>query len=160
MIKKNSVVGISYILKNMEGEVLDRAPVAEPLLYLHGSGQIVCGLEKALDGLLVGDAKEVTVSPAEGYGEIDPKLKLKTDMSIFPQDVQVKTGMQFTADLGNGKHQNFTVAHLEGNDIFIDGNHPLAGQTLQFTIEVQSIREATKEELSHGHVHGPGGHAH
>ena len=160
MINKNSVVGISYILKNIEGKVLDRAPGAEPLIYLHGSGQIVSGLEKALDGLLVGDTREVTVSPKEGYGELDPKLKLKADMSIFPPNTEVKTGMQFTADLGNGNHQNFIVAHLEGNDVFIDGNHPLAGQTLQFSVEVQSIREATQEELSHGHVHGPGGHAH
>ena len=160
MIKKYSVVGISYILKDTEGKVLDRTPVNEPLVYLHGSGQIVSGLENALDGLLVGDAKEVIVSPAEGYGENDPKLKLKTDLSIFPQDTEVKTGMQFTADLGNGNHQNFIVARREGNDVFIDGNHPLAGQTLQFSVEVQSIREATQEELSHGHVHGPGGHAH
>ena len=160
MIKKNSVVGISYILKNTEGKVLDRAPGAEPLIYLHGSGQIVSGLEKALDGLLVGDTKEVTVSPKEGYGGLDPKLKLKTDLSIFPKDTEVKMGMPFTADLGNSNHQNFTVAHLEGNDVFIDGNHPFAGQTLQFSVEVQSIREATQEELSHGHVHGPGGHAH
>ena len=160
MIKKNSVVGISYILKNTEGKVLDRALGAEPLIYLHGSGQIVSGLEKALDGLLVGDTREVTVSPKEGYGELDPKLKLKTDMSIFPKDTEVKTGMQFTADLGNGNHQNFIVAHLEGNDVFIDGNHPLAGKTLQFSVEVKSIREATQEELSHGHVHGPGGHTH
>ena len=160
MIKKNSVVGISYILKNTEGEVLDRAPAAEPLVYLHGSGQIVSGLEKALDGLILGDTKEVVVSPTDGYGEIDPKLKLKADMAIFPKDVEVKEGMQFTADLGKGKQQNFIVNHLEGNDVFIDGNHPLAGQTLQFSIEVQSIREATQDELSHGHVHGPGGHVH
>tara|TARA_B100000686_G_C16747381_1_gene950336 strand:- start:444 stop:926 length:483 start_codon:yes stop_codon:yes gene_type:complete len=160
MIKANSVVEISYVLKNITGEELDRADAKEPLVYLHGSGQIVPGLEKALDGLTVGTSKEVSLPPQEGYGEIDPKLKLKTDISIFPQDVDVKVGMEFSADLGDGKTQHFRVAHIEKNDVFIDGNHPLAGQTLNFSVEIISIRKATQEELSHGHAHGPGGHKH
>ena len=102
MIKANSVVGISYVLKNVDGQELDRADAKNPLVYLHGSGQIVPGLEKELNGLDIGDKKEVSVSPAEGYGEENPQLKLKTDPSIFPQDVEVKVGMEFSADIGDG----------------------------------------------------------
>jgi FKBP-type peptidyl-prolyl cis-trans isomerase SlyD len=160
MIKKNTVVGISYTLKNSDGEELDSAGAGDPLQYLHGVGQIVPGLEKALDGLLIGSTKDVVVPPAEGYGEHVPQLKIKTEMSMFPKDVEVKIGMEFTADLGDGKHQNFKVEKIEGNEVFIDGNHPLAGQTLHFAIEVLSIRDATEEELQHGHAHGPGGHHH
>lgn len=154
------VVSLSYTLKNAEGEELDSAGAGNPLEYLHGRGQIVPGLEKAIDGLIIGSTKDVVVPPEEGYGEHVPQLKIKTEMSMFPKDVEVKIGMQFTADLGDGKHQNFTVEKIEGNEVFIDGNHPLAGQTLHFAIEVLGIREATQEEIQHGHAHGPGGHHH
>lgn len=160
MVKNNMVVGLAYTLKNSDGEELDSAGAGDPLQYLHGVGQIVPGLEKALEGLLIGSTKDVVVPPTEGYGEHVPQLKIKTEMSMFPKDVEVKIGMQFTADLGDGKHQNFTVEKIEGDEVFIDGNHPLAGQTLHFSIEVLSIREATQEELQHGHAHGPGGHHH
>jgi FKBP-type peptidyl-prolyl cis-trans isomerase SlyD len=160
MIKNNAVVEITYSLKNSEGEEIDSAGAGNPLQYLHGVGQIVPGLEKALDGLLIGSTKDVVVPPEEGYGDFDPQLKIKTENTMFPKDVEVKIGMEFTADLGDGKHQNFTVEKIEGNEVFINGNHPLAGKTLHFSIEVVSIRDATDDELQHGHAHGPGGHHH
>lgn len=160
MIKDKSVVGIHYVLKNSKGEELDKSEPGQPLTYLHGAQQIVAGLEKALDGLSVGDKKEVAVSPEEGYGELDPKLRRKTQRSFFPKDVELKVGMEFTSDTGEDKHQKFTVKGFDGDDVQIDGNHPLAGETLHFSVEVDSIREATGEELKHGHVHGEGGHHH
>lgn len=160
MIKDKSVVGIHYVLKNPKGEELDKSEPGQPLTYLHGTQQIVVGLEKALTGLAVGDKKEVTVSPEEGYGDLDSKLRVKTPRSFFPKDVDLKIGMDFTADLGDGNQQSYTVKGFDGDDVQLDGNHPLAGETLHFSVEVASIREASKEELQHGHAHGEGGHHH
>ena len=156
MIKEKSVVGINYVLKNPKGEELDKSEPGQPLTYLQGAQQIVAGLEKALDGLSVGDKKEVAVSPEEGYGELDPRLRVKTQRSFFPEGVELEIGMEFTADTGEGNHQSFTIKGFDGDDVQIDGNHPLAGETLHFSVEVESIREATKEELKHGHAHGEG----
>ena len=160
MVRNNMVVSLAYTLKNSEGEEIERAREDSPLQYLHGRGHLVAGLEKSIEGLLVGSKKDIVIPPEEGYGAFDPKLKIKTDISMFPKDVKVKIGMQFTADLGDGKNQNFKVEKIEGNEVFINGNHPLASKTLQYSIEVLDIREATQEELQHGHAHGPGGHNH
>ena len=160
MIKDKTVVGINYVLTNSEGEKLDKSEENQPLVYLHGTSQIVPGLEKELAGLKVGDKKNVEVSPDQGYGEIDDKLHIKTERSFFPKDVDLAAGMDFSADVGEGKNQQFTVVKIEGDQIFLDGNHPLAGKTLHFNVEVVSIREATEEELAHGHAHGEGGHHH
>ncbi|MBI4177948.1 peptidylprolyl isomerase [bacterium] len=160
MIRKNSVVGLTYCLTNSEGQELDRAGADEPLSYLHGNGQIVPGLEKELEGLGIGDKRKVTVSPEEGYGEVVPELKVKAKRSNFPADLKIFPGQQFSAEAGAGHTQFFVVQEVEGDDVFLDGNHPLAGQTLHFDVEVVSVRDATKEELAHGHVHGEGGHHH
>ncbi len=159
MIKKNSVVNLSYCLKNAAGEELDRADKSQPFAYLHGTGQIVPGLENALEGLAVGAKKEVTVPPAEGYGDIVPDLKLQVERSNFPAEADIKPGMQFEAEDGD-RRIIFTVKDVAGDQIDIDGNHPLAGETLHFSVEVTGIREATKEELTHGHAHGEGGAHH
>lgn len=159
MVKKNAVVSLSYTLKNADGQELDKSSPDKPFAYLHGNKQIVPGLENALDGLAVGDKKEVTVPPAEGYGEFVPGLKMDIERSNFPQDIEIQPGMQFSAEV-SGNNQVFTVTGLEGDKVQVDGNHPLAGQTLHFAVEVVEIRDATKEELEHGHVHGPGGHQH
>jgi len=159
MVKKDAVVSLSYTLTNADGQELDKSAPDKPFAYLHGNKQIVPGLENALEGLAIGDKKEVTVPPAEGYGEFDPRLKMAIERSNFPKDIEIQAGMQFSADV-NGDNRIFTVAGLEGDKVQVDGNHPLAGQTLHFNVEVVEIREATKEELEHGHVHGPGGHQH
>ena len=158
MIKKNTVVSLSYCLKNAEGQELDRAEADKPLSYLHGHNQIVSGLETALEGLTPGDKKDVQLSPEEGYGEIIPDLRLKLPRSKFPEDMQIQPGVQFEANLGENRHI-FTVIGEEGDDVKIDGNHPLAGESLHFSVEILKVREATEEEITHGHSHD-GGHHH
>ncbi len=161
MIKKDSVVSMGYNLKNSEGEDLGSADANQPLTYLQGGGQIVPGLETALEGLAVGDKKEVTISPQEGYGELNPELKLKVERKQFPADAEIKPGMQFKANTGGEHDHTFTVMEIEEDHVKIDGNHPLAGQTLHFSVEIIAVREATKDELAHGHAHGPdGSHGH
>lgn len=161
MIKKDTVVSMSYNLKNSEGEDLGSADVSKPLTYLQGAGQIVPGLENALEGLTVGDKKVITVTPKEGYGEFNPELRLKVERKLFPADSEIKPGMQFKANTGGDHEHMFTVMEIEDDQIKIDGNHPLAGQTLHFNVEIVSVRAATKDELAHGHAHGPdGSHGH
>ncbi len=160
MIEDKKVVEINFVLKNSQGEELDKSDENKPLVYLHGTQQIVPGLEKELVGLQVGDKKNVEVPPAQGYGEVDTKLHIKTERSFFPKDVNLVKGMDFSEDTGEGKNQKFTVIKLEGDHVFLDGNHPLAGQTLHFDVEVVAIRDATAEEMEHGHAHGEGGHHH
>ena len=106
MIKKDSVVSLSYILKNENGEELDRFETANPLAYMHGHGQIVPGLENVLEGLAIGDKKEVTVTPQEGYGEVQPQLKMKVSRNKFPADVNIEPGMQFSSKMWNCECQN------------------------------------------------------
>lgn len=157
MIAKNTVAAIKYCLKNDAGEELDRAEANKPLSYLHGHGQIVPGLEKALEGLKEGDKAEVALSPAEGYGELNPELKMTIGKSQFPEGANPAVGMQFGADV-DGHERVFTVLAVEGDQVTVDGNHPLAGQSLNFSVEVLELREATPEELEHGHSHD--GHHH
>lgn len=157
MIKKGSVVSLSYVLTNTKGEELDRGTKEEPFVYLQGARQIIAGLEKAMEGLKTGDKKKVTVAPKEGYGEVSEKLRTTVKKDVFPKEFPVKEGVQFEADLGNGSQGLFTIKTITGEDVVIDANHPLAGETLHFDVEVLEVREATAEELSHGHVHGKGG---
>ena len=160
MIKKDSVVSLSYILKNENGEELDRFETANPLAYMHGHGQIVPGLENVLEGLAIGDKKEVTVTPQEGYGEVQPQLKMKVSRNKFPADVNIEPGMQFSSKMEDGREIPFTVQAIEDGAVMLDGNHPLAGETLHFSVEVVEVRPATTKELQHGHVHGACGHHH
>jgi FKBP-type peptidyl-prolyl cis-trans isomerase SlyD len=160
MIKSGKVVDLSYSLKDSNGQVLDRADPGAPFTYLHGAGPIVPGLENALDGLKAGDKKAVTVSPEEGYGKRRAELRLVVKRTEFPAGVQLETGMQFEAHAPDGRPVVFTIEKLEGDKVHIDGNHPLAGETLHFEVEVLQVRDATKEEMQHGHAHGPDGHHH
>jgi FKBP-type peptidyl-prolyl cis-trans isomerase SlyD len=155
MIQNGTVVGIAYVLTNTKGDELDRAEKDEPFQYLHGAQEMIPGLEKALAGLSVGAKKQVTVSPEDGYGTPDPKLVRKIPKNVFPKDFPVKAGIQFEADLaGDGNGMVYTIKDV-GDTVTVDGNHPLAGQTLHFQVEVVSVRKATEEEISHGHAHGP-----
>jgi FKBP-type peptidyl-prolyl cis-trans isomerase SlyD len=160
-IKKGKVVTLSYLLVNEAGEELDRSEPGEPLIYLHGTGQIVPGLENQLEGLKAGEKRaKIKVLPADAYGEMRPDLKLTVGRKQFPQDAELEPGMRFWAHTPEGEKHPFTIVKVAGDKVDIDGNHPLAGETLFFDVEVQGIREATKEELEHGHAHGPGGHTH
>jgi FKBP-type peptidyl-prolyl cis-trans isomerase SlyD len=160
MIKNGTVVNLSYTLKNSDGDVLDKADASEPFTYLHGASQVVPGLETALEGLKKGDKKKVTVAPEEGYGEVNEELKLAVNRTQFPAEAQIEAGMQFETQTPDGHGLIFTVEAIEDDKVMIDGNHPLAGETLHFDVEVLDVRAATKEEIAHGHAHGEHGHDH
>lgn len=158
-IAANSVVHFHYTLTNAAGEQLDSSAGQEPLAYLHGAGNIIPGLESALLGKQVGDKLNVTVAPEEAYGPIKEELVQDVDRANFEGIDQIEPGMQFMAQTPWGQ-QPVTVVKVEGDVITLDGNHPLAGETLTFDVEVMEVRAASEEELSHGHVHGAGGHHH
>ena len=158
-IADQTVVAIHFTLKDDEGEVLDSSAGAEPLTYLHGAGNIIPGLEKALAGKTVGDKLQVTLSPDEGYGERNEKLIQKIPKNQFPDPERLEEGMQFQINGPQGP-MILTVIEVTPTEVVVDGNPELAGETLHFDVEVTEVRAATEEELSHGHAHGPGGHHH
>ena len=161
-IAKNSVVTLHYKLTLDDGSVADSSFGGDPLAYLHGHGNLVPGLERQLQGKKAGDKLDAIVPAAEGYGEYDPQGDQTLPRSAFPPDVEIQEGMGFHTedDKGNPIPLWVKAVDTKGKQITITSNHPLAGQRLNFTIEILSLRAATKEELSHGHVHGPGGHHH
>ncbi|ARS53664.1 FKBP-type peptidyl-prolyl cis-trans isomerase [Kushneria konosiri] len=158
-IAENTVVAFHYTLKNDAGEVLDSSEGRDPLSYLHGSGNIIPGLEKELAGKSTGDTLQARVEPSEGYGEVQPSLVQEVPRDAFQGVEDIQPGMQFQAQTEGGPLL-VTVTKLEGDTVTVDGNHPLAGETLNFDVSVESVREASAEELEHGHVHGEGGHQH
>jgi FKBP-type peptidyl-prolyl cis-trans isomerase SlyD len=156
-ISPNKVVHIHYTLTDNDGEVLDSSQGSDPMAYIHGMGNIISGLEEALTGRKVGDRFKVSVAPEEAYGVRDNDLVQKVPKSAFHGVDEVLPGMQFHAESSDGM-QLVTVIEVEGDTVMLDGNHPMAGMTLNFDVEVTGIRDATSEELDHGHVHGAGGH--
>ena len=158
-ISANKVVSIHYTLTNDKGEVLDSSSGKAPLAYLHGNKNIISGLENALAGKEVGAKFNITIPPEEAYGVHDEALIQVIPKSVFQGIDSVEPGMQFQAKSDEGI-QVVTVTKVDGDKITVDGNHALAGETLNFNVEVADIREATAEELQHGHVHGPHGHGH
>lgn len=153
LIGDNLVVSMHYELTDNDGTVLDSSKDAEPLPYLHGAGNIIPGLEKALVGKTQGDSLQVTVEPAEGYGEVAPELINTVDRSAFQGVESIEVGMAFEAQGADGSVQRIIVKDVDGDEITVDANHPLAGVTLNFDVEIVSVREATEEEIAHGHVH-------
>ncbi len=153
-ISQNLVASIHYTLKNDAGETLDSSEGQDPLHYLHGAQNIVPGLEKALEGKTTGDKLSVVVSPEEGYGEYDDNLLQDLPKEMFAGVEKIEVGMEFHAQTQDGM-QVIEVTKVDGDTIGVDGNHPLAGKALHFDVEVTDVREATADELEHGHVHGP-----
>ncbi|MDA8734433.1 peptidylprolyl isomerase [Porticoccaceae bacterium] len=159
-IKDNSAVSFHYSLADDEGQQLDSSAGKEPLAYLHGAGNIIPGLENALTGKAVGDSMTVAVSAAEGYGEVQQELIQDVPRTSFQGVEQIEVGMQFEAQTGQGGTVPVTVTAVTDETVTVDGNHPLAGKNLNFDVSIEAVRDATAEELEHGHVHGPGGHEH
>jgi len=157
--ENTKVIGFHYTLKNDAGEVLDSSEGHDPMLYLAGSGQILPALDLVMQPLAVGEKKSVSLTPKDGYGEVDPALKQNIKLGQFPPGTDVKPGLQFRAG-SDPRSLMYRVINVLGEEVFIDGNHPLAGQALHFDIEITESREATEDELAHGHAHGPGGHHH
>ena len=159
-IVKDKVVELHFTLKNKAGEQIDSSHGQSPLAYLHGHRNLIPGLEKELQGCKVGDKKNVVIEPSEGYGEIDESLRMDIPLDQFPKDEQIEAGMQFQGTSNDGQTIVFVVNEVHDDHVAVDGNHPLAGATLHFDVEVVGVRDATDEELQHGHVHEPGGHHH
>ena len=159
-IAANKAVSIDYTLTNDAGEVIDSSAGGAPLVYLHGAGNIIAGLEKALEGKQAGDELSVAIEPEDGYGEYSAELVATLSRDMFEGVDQLEVGMQFHASGPDGSMQVVTVRDLDGDDVTVDGNHPLAGQRLNFQVKVVTVRDAAAEELAHGHIHGEGGHHH
>lgn len=153
-IQADKVVHIHYTLTNDNGDELDTSRGDEPLPYLHGHGNIVPGLENALAGKAVGFKETIVVSPEEGYGAHDGSAPQQVPLDAFPGDFEVEEGMQFVVENELGEHIPVWVVGVEEDHVLLDTNHPLAGETLHFAVEVVKIRAATPEELHHGHPHG------
>ena len=153
------VFGFHYTLKDKDGNVIDSSQNTSPLLFLESSGQIIPGLEKEIVDLEVGDKKNVEVKAADAYGEVIEDLRITVQKSQFPEGQELNIGDQF--QVTNEDHAPiFTVVNIEGEDVHVDGNHPLAGHDLFFDVELTEKRDATDEEKAHGHAHGGGGHNH
>lgn len=161
-IQDDTVVTLHYQLTLDDGSIADSSFGGDPLAYLHGHGNLVPGLERQLKGKKPGDKFEAQVPPAEGYGDYDPSADQTLPRSAFPPDVDIQAGMGFHTEDDRGNPIPLFVKEVKsgGKEVVITTNHPLAGQRLNFRIEVVSVRAATKEEKQHGHVHGPGGHHH
>jgi len=160
MIKKNSVVTMHYELKGDDGEILDSSQGQEPLVYLHGSNNIIIGLEEQLEGKKVGDSIVAEVAPEKGYGMPVEALVQTVPSEAFGEEIkEIELGMRFQAETEQGPVP-VVVTAIEDGMVTVDGNHPLAGKNLFFNVSIADIREASAEEIEHGHVHGPDGAGH
>lgn len=152
-ISEKCVVTFHYTLTNSDGEKMDSSAGRDPMKYLHGAGNIVPGLEKELVGKSAGDKLKVEVQPEEGYGQVNPQMIQTVPRNAFEGVEDIKPGMEFHAQGPDGESQHITVKDVSDDGIRVDGNHPLAGQVLHFDVTIEEVREASEEEISHGHVH-------
>jgi FKBP-type peptidyl-prolyl cis-trans isomerase SlyD len=158
-IADQKVVTLNYTLRDDQDTVIDSSQDGS-FAYLHGASNIIPGLEKALTGKSIDDELKVTVEPAEGYGEHNPEMSQVVSIEMFDDADDIEVGRQFHAASPDGQPVVVTVTAVEDGNVTVDGNHPLAGVTLNFDVKVMDIRDASAEEIEHGHVHGPDGHHH
>ncbi|EKO3610878.1 peptidylprolyl isomerase [Vibrio metschnikovii] len=158
-IEKNMVVSIAYQVKMEDGVVVDQSTVEAPLEYLHGHNNLITGLERELEGKVIGDKFSATVAPEDAYGEHSDALVQRVPSDVFQGVDELEVGMRFLADTDQGPIP-VEITEVDGDEVVVDGNHMLAGQTLTFDVEVIALREATAEELEHGHIHHAGGCGH
>ncbi|MDE9429756.1 peptidylprolyl isomerase [Xenorhabdus bovienii] len=155
-VAQDLVVSLAYQVRTEEGVLVDESPVSAPLDYLHGRGSLISGLEKAVEGREAGERFDVSVEANDAYGQYDENLVQRVPKDVFVGVDELQVGMRFLADTDMGPVP-VEITALEGDEVVVDGNHMLAGQNLKFNVEIVAIREATEEELAHGHVHGQGG---
>ena len=160
-LTKNQVASVAYTLENGEGDVLDQASKDSPMTFLHGVGGMIPGFEKALEGKDIGDSFSIVIEAEDAYGERDDTLTQDVARSMFGDvsDDQLGKGAQFQMQTDRGV-EVITVISADADIVKVDANHPLAGMTLHFDVEILDIRDATEEELEHGHVHAEGGCGH
>jgi FKBP-type peptidyl-prolyl cis-trans isomerase SlyD len=156
-VAKDRIVSLEYRLHLGDGATVDQSAPGEPLAYLHGRGQIVPGLEGELEGMSAGESKQVMVPPSKGYGEHDARGIQVVPRAMFPPNAPLQVGMTLTAQSEEGDMMPITIRELKDDSVVVDLNHPLAGKTLHFDVTVREVRDASAEELEHGHAHGPGG---
>ena len=159
-ITANKVAGIHYTLTNKKGEKIESSVGAEPLVYLHGNGNLITGLETQLEGKKVGDKFTVQVKAADAYGDYDEELIETVAKADFEDQNELAVGKEFQYSDDEGEIYHVRIVKIDNETVTVDGNHPLAGQDLTFEVEVVSIRDASDEELDHGHVHDATGHHH
>ena len=158
-IERGRIVTMHYTLKDESGATLESSRAGDPLAYLHGYGQLIPGLERELAGTEPGHVATVAVDPKDGYGERDARAVIRAEKASFPEDIAIEPGVEVAAETPTGP-LSFVIVSVEGDEVVLDANHPMAGKTLTFDVEVMGVREATPDELSHGHAHGPHGHGH
>jgi len=155
-VKKGRVISLDFTLKDEQGEMLDQSTEGQPLEYLHGASDVIAGLEKALEGHQLGEHIRVVIPPADAYGEYEVSLVDEVSRDQFPGIDDIQPGMQFQTQMDDGAPMIINVTAVDGDKIIVDGNHPLAGMTLVFEVDIIDIREAAEDELAHGHVHAHG----
>ena len=156
----NKVISFNYTLKDDQGAVIESTANKQPLTFLSGQNQIIPKLEDALSGMLIGGKKNVKVEAVDAYGEYDDNAIQNIKKEQFPAEAKLEVGMRYLANSPDGKQVPFVITEVKEEEIIVDFNHPLAGKDLEFDVELVDKREATPEEISHGHVHGPDGHHH
>lgn len=158
-LTKDKVAIINYTLKDKDSNIMDESNDSS-FSYLHGSKNLIPALEQALEGKQAGDKVNVVVEPENAYGQRDENKIQRVPRKMFPPEQELEVGMPFSSATPDGTAINVVITAIEEHEVVIDGNHPLAGMTLHFDIDLVDVRDASDEELEHGHVHGPGGHQH
>lgn len=158
-ISSDTVVSIDYTVRDERGQVIDQSG-DQPLAYLHGHSNIIPGLERALEGLEAGETTRASVQPGEGYGDRDEDRVLQVPRGELPPGMTPEVGMLLSGETPDGQAVPLWVTEIHKDHVTLDGNHPLAGKSLDFEVTVRGVRAATETEVEHGHVHGPGAHAH
>ncbi len=158
--KINQVYTIIYTLTDENGNVIEVTNKESPFSFISGINQILPKLEENLNGMLIGSKKKITLSPEDAYGIYSDEAIQIINRSEFPEGTELETGMSFVSESEDGQQMPFIIKEINGENVTLDFNHPLAGRTLTFDLELLNVRAASNEELSHGHVHGPTGHHH
>lgn len=159
-LQDNQVVTINFTLKDEDGNVIESTTKEQPFSFISGNQQILPKLENQVSSMLIGSKKTIVLEPEEAYGVYKDTSIQTVKRNDFPEGTKLEIGLGFVADTPEGQQLPFVIKTIENDDITIDFNHPLAGHTLTFDIELLELREATKDELAHGHVHGGNGHHH
>ncbi len=159
-LAQSKVYTVLYTLKDSEGEIVDEATRENPFLFMSNADQVLPLFEKEVSGMLIGGKKNFTIDAKEGYGEYKEEAIQVVSRNEFPQDVELEEGMQMVANTPDGHQLPFVITDLNDDEVTIDFNHPLAGETLNFEVELIDVRDATQEEIAHGHAHGGDGHHH